>query len=81
MWHLTAMPDERRTPPQASALPCLLRCGLGVPALKVDTSACATEAPCVFPFPPLANSRLSSAANFRHTFSCEQGGPARVVCY
>lgn len=54
-------------------LPCLLRCGRGLPALKGDTSACATEAPCVFSFLPLANSCLSSAANFRHTFSLKQG--------
>lgn len=53
--------------------PCLLRCGRGVPALKGDTSACATEAPCVFSFPPLADSCLSSAANFHHTLSSEQG--------
>lgn len=59
--------------------PCLLRCVRGVPALKGDTSACATEAPCVFSFPPLADSCLSSAANFRHTFSSERGDKP-VLC-
>lgn len=72
MWHLTTMPDERCKPPQTeAALP--FKIWLRVPALKGDPSACATEAPCVFSFPPLADSCLSSAANFHHTFSSEQG--------
>lgn len=53
----------------------LLRCGRGLPALKADTAACAAEAPCVFPFLPLANSCLSSAVNSHVTRSlC-------VLCY
>lgn len=75
-WQRCPMSDARYHKPQQ---PCLLRCGWGVPALKGDTSACATEAPCVFSFPPLADSCLSSAANFRHTFSSEQGD--RPVLY
>lgn len=77
-WQRCPMRDARHHKPQQ---PCLLRCSWGVPALKGDTSACATEAPCVFSLPPLADSCLSSAANFRHTFSPEQWGQACVVCY
>lgn len=43
-----------------------------VPALKTDTSACAIEAARIFSFPPLADSCLSSASNFCHTFSSMQ---------
>lgn len=69
-WQRCPMSNARyHKPPQ----PCLLRCSRGVSALKGDTSACATEAPHVFSFPPLVDSCLSSAATFRHTFSCEQG--------
>lgn len=75
-WQRCPMSDARYHKQQQ---PCLLRCGWGIPALKGDTSACATEAPCVFSFPPLADSCLSSAANFHHTFSSAQGD--RPVLY
>lgn len=68
-WECCPMSDAGHHRPQQ---PCLLRCVRGVPALKGDTSACATEAPYIFSFPPLVFSCLSSAANFHHTFSSEQ---------
>lgn len=68
-WECCPMSDAGHHRPQQ---PCLLRCVHGVPALKGDTSGCATEAPYIFSFPPLVFSCLSSAANFHHTFSSEQ---------
>ncbi len=80
MWHLTAMPDERRTPPQAVAAlpfkmrptgPCPERWHLGLRhrgSLRLF-------------FPPTCGLLSVLGCYFPSHFLLWAGGQARVVCY